>query len=64
MNDRKKIADLLKSIATVDLWAELGRRFDVKFGKIKLAFHGGRPSGVAELDIRVSLNDDRCSDAG
>ena len=48
----------LKSIKTVDLWAELGRRFNVKYGKIQMAFHGGRPSDCAALEMSVNVNDE------
>lgn len=55
MNRTDNFVDILKRVQTLDLWAELGRRFNVKYGKIQMAFHGGKPSTYADVDLRVSI---------
>ena len=49
---------ILKSITTSDLWCEVARRFNVKFGKIQVAIHEGRPSKFANIDLRVNTEDE------
>ena len=58
METRAGMMKQLETITTMDLWAELGRRFNVKYGKIQMAFHGGRPSDCTSLEMRVSLGDE------
>ena len=50
-------SQILKSITTSDLWSEIARRFNVKFGKIQVAIHEGRPSKFANIDLRVSTDE-------
>ncbi len=48
----------LKGIATGDLWSEIAKRFNIKFGKIQVAIHEGRPSKFANIDLRVNTEDE------
>ena len=50
-------SQILKSITTSDLWSEIARRINVKFGKIQVAIHEGRPSKFANIDLRVSTDE-------
>ena len=53
MDASMSLRDLLGRVATSDLWSELARRFGVKFGKIQMAIHDGRPSKFATLDMKI-----------
>jgi hypothetical protein len=57
MSERINFRKLLEQIGTIDLWVELARRLNVRFGKIQMAIHDGRPSKYANLDIRVSTDE-------
>ncbi len=57
MSERINFKKLLEQIGTVELWMELARRLNVRFGKIQMAIHDGRPSKYANLDIRVSTDE-------
>lgn len=56
MKDMKELRDLLKQIKTMDLWAELGRRFNIQYGKLQVAFHRGKPSEYVDVDQRVNMS--------
>lgn len=53
--------DLLKSncrselsgISLSDLWAEIGRRLNLKFGKVQMSYHNGKPSHYANVDLKI-----------
>ena len=57
------IGEILDRIATKDLWCELAKRLGVKFGKIQMAIHDGRPSKYANIDVKVCTDDDTRSGA-
>ena len=57
MSEKINLIKLLEQIGTKDLWIELARRLNVRFGKIQMAIHEGRPSRYANLDIRVSTDE-------
>jgi hypothetical protein len=57
MSEKINFRKLLEQIGTKDLWIELARRLNVRFGKIQMAIHDGRPSRYANLDIRVSTDE-------
>ena len=40
-------------LSTADLLAELGRRFRVRFGRVEIVFHDGRPSPRVTVEYRV-----------
>ena len=44
---------LLEDITTSDLWKEIARRFNVRFGKIQMSIHDGRPSKFASVDLKL-----------
>jgi hypothetical protein len=48
---------MLERVATSELLTELARRFNVRFGKIQMAIHDGRPSKYATIDMKVSTDD-------
>ena len=58
MDASMKLRDLLGRMTTTDLWMELAKRFGVKFGKIQMAIHDGRPSKYATIDMKISTEDD------
>lgn len=41
------------SIATPDLLAELARRFRIRFGRLEIVFHDGRPSPRVLVEHRL-----------
>ena len=57
MSEINHLKKILEQIGTKDLWIELARRLNVRFGKIQMAIHEGRPSRYANLDIRVSTDE-------
>ncbi|MBI3556168.1 MAG: hypothetical protein HY074_07885 [Deltaproteobacteria bacterium] len=61
MEARIKIRKLLGEISTPELWCELARRIGVRFGKIQMAIHDGRPSKFATLDMKICTEDDKKS---
>lgn len=50
--EKEEVKMLLTRLTTIDLWAEIGRRYRITFGKIQVAFHGGRPSEYVNIDER------------
>lgn len=56
MNNARDVKQLLSQFSTMELWAELGRRFKIEYGKIQMAFHRGRPSGIAEIDFKIKVD--------
>ena len=52
------VKEKLECIGTTELWVEVAKRLNVKFGKIQMAIHDGRPSKYANLDIRVSTDEE------
>ena len=57
MELRGEILKALQRATTTELWCEIGKRFRIQYGKIQMAFHNGRPSEYAELDIRIHEKD-------
>lgn len=43
----------LSKISLDDLWNEIGRRLNIRFGKIQMVFHNGKPSPYANLDVKI-----------
>jgi hypothetical protein len=41
------------SLSTADLLAELGRRFRVRFGRLEVVYHDGRPSPRVLIEHRI-----------
>jgi hypothetical protein len=58
MNNCLTLARILEDIKTTELWGELARRLGVRFGKIQVAIHDGRPSKYATIDMRVSTEEE------
>ena len=50
--------------ATTELLAELARRFRVRYGRIEIAFHDGRPSPRVLVEHRVQRAVDGPDDGG
>ena len=57
-----KLREVLGRVTTSDLWVELANRLGVKFGRIQMAIHDGRPSKYVTLDMKVSTDDGTNSD--
>lgn len=53
MDKAKSLKEILERVATAELWCELAKRLGIKFGKIQMAIHDGRPSKYATIDMRV-----------
>jgi hypothetical protein len=43
----------LSTITLSDLWAEIGRRLNLKFGKVQMSYHNGKPSQYANVDLKI-----------
>ena len=43
----------LAKISLSDLWAEIGRRLNLKFGRVQMTYHNGKPSPYANLDLKI-----------
>ncbi|MGE4232064.1 MAG: hypothetical protein AB7F43_01935 [Bacteriovoracia bacterium] len=54
MGDRD-LKDLIKKVSTLELWMELARRFDIRYGKVQMVFHAGKPSKYMDVDTRLDL---------
>jgi len=52
------LSGIFEDIKTNELWTELARRLGVKFGKIQMAIHDGRPSKYATVDMKINTEDD------
>lgn len=50
--DTKTQPDLTK-ITLSELWAEIGKRLNLKFGKVQMSFHNGKPSPYANVDLKI-----------
>lgn len=46
----------LSQVSLSDLWVEIGKRLNLQFGKIQMAFHNGKPSTYANIDIKVKVD--------
>jgi hypothetical protein len=57
--DENKIAikNTFSQFETTDIWIELARRFNVRFGKIQMAIHEGKPSKYANVDMRIDTDE-------
>ena len=54
-----KNANCLTDISTIalsDLWAEIGRRLNLKFGKVQMSYHNGKPSQYANVDLKIKTD--------
>lgn len=47
----------LSKISLIELWNEIGKRLNLKFGKIQMSFHNGRPSPYANVDMKVKTDE-------
>lgn len=45
----------ISTIALSDLWAEIGRRLNLKFGKVQMSYHNGKPSQYANVDLKIKI---------
>ena len=43
-------------VPTPELWIELAKRFGIRFGKIQMAIHEGKPSKYAQVDMKISTD--------
>jgi hypothetical protein len=55
MKDKGENLDFLRLVKTRDLFRELGKRLNIKYGKIEMKFHQGEPSEYANIDYRVEV---------
>jgi hypothetical protein len=46
----------LSTIALSDLWTEIGRRLNLKFGKVQMSYHNGKPSQYANVDLKIKTD--------
>lgn len=63
MADVPYVRTNLGGVKTKELCVEIARRFNIRFGKVHLVFHDGRPSKYADVDVRVELEPDRSKSA-
>ena len=54
VSDKVNFKVFFEQIGTTELWSELARRMNIRFGKIQMAIHNGKPSKFAQIDIQVS----------
>lgn len=52
--ENMKVIDISK-ITLNDLWLEIGKRLNLQFGKVQMAFHNGKPSSYANIDLKVKV---------
>jgi hypothetical protein len=45
----------ISKISLSELWHEIGKRLNVQFGKVQMAFHNGKPSTYANIDLKVKV---------
>ncbi len=45
----------MSSLTLNELWQEIGKRLNIQFGKIQMAFHNGKPSAYANIDLKVKV---------
>jgi len=48
-------ANEISKISLSELWLEIGKRLNVQFGKVQMAFHNGKPSTYANIDLKVKV---------
>ena len=58
VSEKINFKKLFEQVATAEIWMELARRLNVRFGKIQMSIHEGKPSKFANVDIRVSTDSD------
>ena len=46
----------LSTVALSDLWTEIGRRLNLKFGKVQMSYHNGKPSQYANVDLKIKTD--------
>jgi|AntRauTorckE6833_2_1112554.scaffolds.fasta_scaffold294461_1 hypothetical protein len=46
----------LSNISLGELWAEIGRRLNLKFGKVQMCYHNGKPSQYANVDLKIKTD--------
>lgn|GEM_PF-5647409 len=49
--------NVFSDMKTSDLWIELAKRLGVRFGRIQMSVHDGRPSKYATIDMKVCTDD-------
>lgn len=59
MLENNRLREMLERMTTADLWIELARRLNLRFGKIQMAIHDGRPSKYATVDMRISTDEEK-----
>jgi hypothetical protein len=59
MLENNRLREILERMTTAELWIELARRLNLRFGKIQMAIHDGRPSKYATVDMRISTDEDK-----
>ncbi len=62
IKDKKTRVDLSR-ITLSDLWSEIARRLNLKFGSIQMSFHNGKPSAYTNLDLKIKTDDETDSSA-
>jgi len=62
METGTKLLTILDKATTSEIWVELAKRFGIKFGKIQMSIHDGRPSKYAMVDLKVNLEEESKSD--
>lgn len=45
----------ISKLSLSELWQEIGKRLNLQFGKVQMAFHNGRPSTYANIDLKVKV---------
>lgn len=45
----------ISKLSLNDLWLEIGKRLNLQFGKVQMAFHNGKPSSYANIDMKVKV---------
>lgn len=48
----------ISKISLSELWHEIGKRLNVQFGKVQMAFHNGKPSTYANVDLKVKVENE------
>ena len=61
MLENNRFREMLERMTTAELWIELARRLNLRFGKIQMAIHDGRPSKYATIDMRISTDEDKAA---
>ena len=47
----------LSKFSLSELWNEIGRRLNIKFGRVQMAFHNGKPSTYANIDLKIKTDE-------